>query len=68
MERTLVMYQVCYSSPEWAWETLDTAKPTREEAEQELREVKPRYPTAYVVRVVWSRCDASPASRPLKAV
>lgn len=41
---------------------------TKKEAERELLEKKPGYPTAFLVRVVMTRCDESIPKRYLHAV
>jgi len=41
---------------------------SRAEAEHELREKKPYYPTAFLVRVVMTRCEEKSTHRHLQAV
>lgn len=57
MPRSQVLYAVYRSTPEYGWEPFGMMYEDRASAEQELREVKPHYPTAFLVRVVLTRIE-----------
>lgn len=54
--------------PEYGWEPMGLIYETRNEAERELLEEKPYYPTAFLVRVVMTRYDERVSTRRLHAV
>ncbi|MBX9658577.1 MAG: hypothetical protein K2X00_08410 [Nitrospiraceae bacterium] len=68
MTQCEVLYEVCYSTPEYGWEPMGVMHESRAEAEHELREKKPYYPTAFLVRVVMTRCEEKSTHRHLQAV
>ena len=68
MERRQVLYEVCRSTPECAWDPMGPMFETKEEAECELLEKKPYYPTAFLVRVVMTRCEEKLARKHLQVV
>ena len=68
MPRSQILYEVCCSSPKDEWEPMGTMYSNRAEAEQELKERKPHYPTAFLARIVFTRMAEPPARRRLRAV
>lgn len=68
MERCQVLYEICYSTPEFGWEPMGMLYETREEAEFDLRDKKAYFPTAFLARVVMTRCDEVVLKQHLHAV
>lgn len=68
MTQCQVLYEVCYSTTECGWNPMGVMYETRKEAERELLEKKPYYPTAFLVRVVMTRCEEKMPARHLQAI
>lgn len=68
MKNSQVFYEVCDVSPDDDWEPMGFMFDSKTEAEKELRDKKAHVPTAFLVRVVMTRCEASDHDRTLKAV
>lgn len=68
MERSCVLYEVCYATPEYAWEPTGSQYESKTQAEKELIRLRAFYPTAFVARTVMTRCDSRLDSPTLKAV
>ncbi len=59
MLRSQVLYGVYESVRGGGWEPFGMMYADKAEAEQELREVKPHHPTAFLARVVFTRVEHS---------
>lgn len=68
MPRSQVLYEVLYSNPQCEWEPFGMMYSDRARAEQELREMKPHYPTAFLARVVFTRVEETPPRRKLQVI
>lgn len=68
MERSCVLYEVCYVTPEDAWVPTGSQYESKAEAERELVRLRASFPTAFVARTVMTRCDSGHHNQILKAV
>lgn len=63
-----VLYEICDARPDGYWDPLGFMYYSKSQAENELRVKKKDVPTAFLVRVVMTKCDAGSRERSLKAV
>lgn len=68
MERSCVLYEVCYTTLEDAWEPTGSQYESKAEAEKEMIRLSAFYPTAFVARTVMTRCDSKLGNPTLKVV
>lgn len=63
-----VFYEICDAAPGGYWEPLGFMYDSKSQAENELRVKRKDVPTAFLVRVVMTKCDAGGRERSLKAI